>query len=53
VTCTAALSPVVKYHGLASRFLTARGFLMRPLLNGGTLIWNDPSSSNRGFSSFS
>ena len=28
---------MVKYHGLARRFLTARGFLMRPLLNGGTL----------------
>jgi len=26
---------------------------MRPLLNGGTLIWNDGSSSNGGFSSFS
>jgi len=28
---------VVKYHGLARRYLTGRGFLMRPLLNGGTL----------------
>jgi hypothetical protein len=28
---------VVKYHGLARRYLTAPGFLMRPLLNGGTL----------------
>jgi hypothetical protein len=26
---------------------------MRPLLNGGTLIWNDGSSSKGGFSSFS
>jgi hypothetical protein len=25
------------YHGLARRYLSARGFLMRPLLNGGTL----------------
>jgi hypothetical protein len=30
-------SPVVKYHGLARRNLTPLGFLMRPLLNGGTL----------------
>ena len=37
VTCNAALSPAVKYHGLARRYLTAIGFLMRPLLNGGTL----------------
>jgi hypothetical protein len=28
---------VVKYHGLARRYWTALGFLMRPLLNGGTL----------------
>jgi hypothetical protein len=28
---------VVKYHGLARRHLTAPRFLMRPLLNGGTL----------------
>jgi hypothetical protein len=25
------------YHGLARRYLTPLGFLMRPLLNGGTL----------------
>ena len=25
------------YHGLARRYLRRRGFLMRPLLNGGTL----------------
>jgi hypothetical protein len=37
VTCRASLSPVVKYHGLARHLLTALGFLMRPLLNGGTL----------------
>jgi hypothetical protein len=30
-------SPVVKYHGLARRYLMPLGFLMRPLLNGGTL----------------
>ena len=34
---TASLSPVVKYHGLARRYLVPSGFLMRPLLNGGTL----------------
>jgi hypothetical protein len=28
---------VVKYHGLAHRYLAARGFLMRPQLNSGTL----------------
>jgi hypothetical protein len=28
---------VVKYHGLARRYLMPSGFLMRPLLNGGTL----------------
>jgi hypothetical protein len=28
---------VVKYHGLARRYLTPPRFLMRPLLNGGTL----------------
>jgi O-acetyl-ADP-ribose deacetylase (regulator of RNase III) len=28
---------VVKYHGLARHYLTCLGFLMRPLLNGGTL----------------
>jgi hypothetical protein len=28
---------VVEYHGLARRYLTALGLLMRPLLNGGTL----------------
>jgi hypothetical protein len=37
VTCDASLSPVVKYHGLARRYLHCSGFLMRPLLNGGTL----------------
>jgi hypothetical protein len=37
VAITAALSPVVKYHGLARRYLTPPHFLMRPLLNGGTL----------------
>jgi hypothetical protein len=31
------LSPVVKYHGLGHRFLYARGFLVRPQLNSGTL----------------
>jgi hypothetical protein len=45
VTCTASLSPVVKYHGLARRYLTARGFLMRPLLNGGTLGGRGPGRS--------
>src|SRR5258706_10081108 len=33
----APLSPVVMYHGLARRYLSPSGFLMRPLLNGGTL----------------
>jgi hypothetical protein len=37
VTTTASLSPVVKYHGLARRYLAPPRFLMRPLLNGGTL----------------
>jgi hypothetical protein len=37
VTVTAYLSPVVKYHGLARRHLLPPRFLMRPLLNGGTL----------------
>jgi len=37
VTRAAALSPVVKYHGLARRWLVPPRFLMRPLLNGGTL----------------
>ena len=37
VTITASLSPVVKYHGLARSHLMPLGFLMRPLLNGGTL----------------
>jgi hypothetical protein len=37
VTCDDALSPVVKYHGLAHRFLRPHRLLMRPLLNGGTL----------------
>jgi hypothetical protein len=37
VTVTASLSPVVSYHGLARRHLVALGFLMRPLLNSGTL----------------
>src|SRR5689334_4371707 len=30
-------SPVVKYHGLGHRLPKARGLLMRPQLNGGTL----------------
>ena len=38
VTCNASFSPVVKYHGLARRYLLRPDFLMRPLLNGGTLI---------------
>jgi hypothetical protein len=37
VTCTASLSPVVDYHRLARRYLTAPRFLMRPLHDGGTL----------------
>jgi hypothetical protein len=37
VTGAASLSPVVKYHGLARRYLLPLGFLMRPQLNGGTL----------------
>jgi len=37
VTITASLSPVVKYHGLARRSLLPLRFLMRPLLDGGTL----------------
>jgi len=37
VTVTASLSPVVKYHGLACRYLQPPVLLMRPLLNGGTL----------------
>jgi len=37
VSSTAPLSPVVNYHGLARRHLMPSGFLMRPLLNGGTL----------------
>jgi len=32
----------VKYHGLARRHLMASGFLMRPLLNGGTLGGRKP-----------
>ncbi len=32
-----SLSPVVTYHGLAWRHLLPLRFLMRPLLNGGTL----------------
>jgi hypothetical protein len=28
---------LVKYHGLDRRYLMASGFLMRPLLNSGTL----------------
>ena len=28
---------MVKYHGLARRYLSPLGLLMRPLLNGGTL----------------
>ena len=44
---------MVKYHGLARPQLMPHRFLMRPLLNGGTLIWNDGSSSKGGFSSFS
>gem|GEM_PF-3889011 len=34
---SAFLSPVVKYHGLARRYRQPLGFLMRPLLNSGTL----------------
>jgi hypothetical protein len=34
---TLSLSPVVKYHGLARRYCWPPAFLMRPLLNGGTL----------------
>ena len=37
MTTTASLSPVVMYHGLARRYPQRLGFLMRPLLNGGTL----------------
>ena len=37
VSITVSLSPVVKYHGLGRRHLQPRGFLMRPLLGGGTL----------------
>jgi len=37
VTCAVYFSPVVMYHGLARRHLMHLGFLMRPLLNGGTL----------------
>jgi hypothetical protein len=37
VTATSCPSPVVMYHGLACRYLIAPRFLMRPLLNGGTL----------------
>ena len=37
VTITASLSPVVMYHGLARRHLMPFRFLVRPLLNGGTL----------------
>ena len=37
MTYTAVLSPVVKYHGLARRYLMPPVLLMRPLLNGGTL----------------
>jgi hypothetical protein len=32
-----SLPRVVKYHGLARRYLMPSGFLMRPLLDGGTL----------------
>src|SRR5687768_6819027 len=53
VTCCPNLSPVVIYHGLARRYLLPPGFVMRPQLKGGTLIWNDGSSSKGGFSSFS
>jgi len=37
LTALSGLSPVVMYHGLARRFLSARGFLMLPQLNSGTL----------------
>src|SRR4051812_19117898 len=36
-TVAASLSPVVKYHGLARRYVWPLGLLMRPQLNGGTL----------------
>jgi hypothetical protein len=37
---TASLEPV-KYLGLARRYLRPPGFLMRALLNAGTLGWRD------------
>jgi hypothetical protein len=37
VSITASLSPVVKYHGLARRYVAPPVLLMRPLLNGATL----------------
>jgi hypothetical protein len=48
----AAFMPVEPRHGvlLAAELVD---LLMRPQLNGGTLIWNDGSSSKGGFSSFS
>ena len=41
---------MVKYHGLARRYLTVRGFLMRPLLNGGTL--GGPTMGADAFAAF-
>jgi hypothetical protein len=46
VACSASLSPVVKYHGLARRYLMPPRFLMRPLLNGGTLAGQVAGSSD-------
>jgi hypothetical protein len=46
VTTTSSVSPVVKYHGLGRLHLQPPVFLMRPLLNGGTL--GGPVSSPRG-----
>ncbi len=47
--CNAYLSPVVKYHGLARRHLTAPGFVMRPLLNSGTFGGLHPMRLSRPF----
>jgi hypothetical protein len=40
-TSSPSFKPVVKYHGLARRHLMPLGFLMRPLLNGGTFGGRD------------
>src|SRR6478735_10616612 len=45
-----SLSPLVKYDGLARRYLLPPRFLMRPLLNGGTLGGGGPNDHATGSS---